>query len=103
MHPAPFYRRGFSGPLATAPADRTAKPWNRRATTETSHKNPIKSATSLGSCESVLKKRTGLEGLRPPVRVSPIFTALQTGRFPSHPGLASSVYTASASAGPARR
>ena len=35
----------------------------------------------------LLHKRTGLEGLRPPVRVSPIFTALQTGRFPSRSGL----------------
>jgi hypothetical protein len=82
MHPAPFYRRGFSGPLATAPAARTATPWNRRATTKTSHKNPIKSATSLGFCELDFHKRTGLEGLRPPVRVSPSFGAVA----PANPG-----------------
>jgi hypothetical protein len=82
MRLSTFYRRGFSGPLATAPADRTATPWNRRAPANTSHKNPIKFATSLGFCESVFKERTGLEVLRPPVRVSPSFGALA----PANPG-----------------
>lgn len=81
MRLSTFYR-GAPNPFLTTLPDRSAMPRDRPATTNTSHKSPIKFATSLGFCESVFIERTGLEGLRPPVRVSPSFGALA----PANPG-----------------
>ena len=41
------FDREDPNPFLTTPADRTATPWNRRATTYASSKTPIKPATSL--------------------------------------------------------
>jgi hypothetical protein len=82
MPPAPFYRRSFSGPLPTTPPDRTAAPRDRPATTNSSHKNPTKFATSLGFVNCLLQRTNRSGRAAPAGAVSPTFTSCRQGDSP---------------------